>query len=88
MLFKLLEAQPERALRVEAVKALLAADAGHAERIRAMLPKELHFTLELKTVRAESLAVEHETSRLDSAVRAPFLDGTRAAPKSSRCGCC
>ena len=88
MLFKLLEAQPERALRVETVKALMAADPGHAERIRAMLPKELHFALELKTVRAESLAVEHETVRLDSAVRAPYLDRSRVAPKSSRCGCC
>ena len=88
MLFKLLEAQPERALRVETVKALMAADPGHAERIRALLPQELHFALELKTVRAEALAVEHETSRVDGAVRAPVLDGTRVAPKSTRCGCC
>jgi hypothetical protein len=89
LLFKLLEAQPERALRVEAVKALLAVDAQHAERIRSMLPQELHFALDLKRVRAEVLAVEHEpVSRSDSTPRGPELGSKRRAPKSTRCDCC
>ena len=89
LLFKLLEAQPERALRVEAVKALLAADAQLAERIRSMLPQELHFALELKHVRAEVLAVEHEpVTRADVVQRGPELGSRRRAPKSTRCDCC
>lgn len=89
LLFKLLEAQPERALRVEAVKALLAVDPQLAERIRSMLPKDLHFALELKQVRAEVLAVEHEPlTRADTVQRGPELGSKRRAPKSSRCDCC
>lgn len=89
LLFKLLEAQPERALRVETVKALLAADPAHAERIRSMLPRDLHFALDLKRVRAEVLAVEHEpVSRSDGTPRGPELGSKRRAPRSTRCDCC
>ena len=88
MLLKLLDAQPERALRVETVKALLEADRGHAERIRSMLPQELHFALDLEHVRAEALAVEHDVARQDSTARIPSLDRSRLAPRSHGCGCC
>lgn len=89
LLFKLLDAQPERALRVESVKALLAVDPQLAERIRSMLPEELHFALDLKRVRAEVLAVEHEPlTRADTVQRGPELGSRRRAPKSTRCDCC
>lgn len=89
LLFKLLDAQPERALRVEVFKALLAVDAHHAERIRAQLPQDLLFALDLKQVRAEVLAVEHEpVTRSDATRRGPELGSKRRAPKSTRCDCC
>lgn len=80
-LFKVLEAQAEPALRVEAVKAILAAEPHAAERLKHMLPESLHFALTLKRARAESLAVEVEAKGMADAVRGmPVLGSARTSP--------
>ena len=88
LLYKLLEAQPERALRIEAVKELVALDATAAERIKSILPKELHFALDIKKVRAEVLAVEQETRPADVTRATPELGAKPDSPRSSACNCC
>ncbi|HYJ04162.1 MAG TPA: hypothetical protein VEX43_03450 [Chthoniobacterales bacterium] len=87
LLYKLLAAQPERALRIETVKALMALDPRAAGRIKETLPKELHFVTDLTKVRAEALAVEHETKTIDKARLAPQLGAKPSSPRSSCCRC-
>jgi hypothetical protein len=87
MLFKVLEAQPERALRVEAVKAILEADPKATERVKSILPEALHFALELKKVRAEAIAVEAEARAVDATRIAPVLGSKPQSPRSSNCCC-
>lgn len=87
LLYKLLEAQPERALRIETVKALMAVDPNAAGRIKETLPKELHFAIGITKVRAEALAVEHETKAIDKARLAPKLGTRPSSPRSSPCNC-
>lgn len=88
LLHKVLEAQPDRALRVEAVRAILAAAPKEVERLKKTLPEELHFALTLKHVRAQSLAVEYEASAVDKVRAMPSLDRTSARPTTHNCVCC
>lgn len=85
---RVIEAQPDQAMRTEAIKAILAAFPQEAERLRHVLPEELHFALALRHVRAQSLAVEHEASKLDTVRAMPSLDGKSHGPSIRSCKCC
>lgn len=87
MLYSLLEVQTERALRIEVVKALLALDPDGVDRIKRILPQELHFALEIRRVRAEALSVEYEARPADKVRFAPILGTRRTPPATSPCGC-
>jgi hypothetical protein len=86
-LWKLLDAQAERPLRVEIVKAILAIDPDSIGRIKEMLPKDLHFALELKQVKADSLAVEFDGKPMENLRIAPLLGSKNASPlvQSTHC---
>ena len=88
LLHKVLEAQPDRALRIETAKAILAAAPKEVERLKKSLPEELHFALTLKHVRAQSLAVEYEASAVDKVRAMPDLDRASTRPTTRNCVCC
>jgi hypothetical protein len=85
LLYRLLEAQPERALRIETVKALRSLDPNSIERIRNALPEELQFAVDITQVRAEALAVEHENKLADATRFAPELGKKASSPRASCC---
>lgn len=86
-LFRVIQAQPEPALRIEAVKAILAIDPGAADKLKELLPENLHFALTLKRVRAETLAVEFDTKERPDVVRGmPTLGQVKTTPTVT-CGC-
>jgi hypothetical protein len=86
-LWKLLDAQTERSLRIEIVKAILAADPDAIGRLKDMLPKDLHFALELKHVTTDSLAVDFDGKPLENLRIAPVLGSRNVSPsvQSSHC---
>ena len=85
LFYRLIEAQPERALRVEAAKQLLLLDPQAAERVKGLLPEELHFALQLKIVRAESLAVEHDAIKADATTIPPEMGAKPRSPRACHC---
>jgi HEAT repeat protein len=87
LLYEVLKAQPERALRVEAVKAILAVAPDEAERLRETLPEDLHFALRLKQARAQTLAVEYEAGAVDTVRAMPSLDRSNPRPTTRNCCC-
>lgn len=87
-LYKVIESQPDCALRIEAVKAVLAAAPAEAERLRHVLPQELHFALELKRVRAQTLVVDEFAAAKDAVREMPALDGRSVRPSANHKCCC
>lgn len=76
-LYEVLERQTAPSLRIEAVKGILAADAGEAKRLKKALPKELHFALTLEIVDPKSLSAEVDAGAVESKPPPPGLDRTR-----------
>jgi hypothetical protein len=87
-LYRVIEAQPEPALRIEAVKAILAAAPGEADRLKKILPESLHFALTLQRVKAESLAVEFEKAATDKVRQMPHLDQVKTTPTATPMATC
>jgi hypothetical protein len=88
-LFRIVEAQEEAALRIEAVKAILAVAPDAADRLAKMLPENLVYAIDLKVERAEALHVEFDSTAVDKVRRIPSLDRAKAAvPKSNFGPCC
>lgn len=83
MLYRIIEAQPEPALRIEAVKAILDMAPNEAERLKKTLPEQLHFALSLKRVKAESLAVEFDSKATDMVKQMPQLGAVKTTPTVS-----
>jgi hypothetical protein len=80
-LFRVLEAQPEPALRVEAVKALLELDPNTAGRIKDLLPEQLHFALDLRRAKVEEVDVEPEREETNERLaRPPRFDQPATSP--------
>lgn len=88
LLHNVLETQPEPALRIEAVKAILAAAPDEAKRLKKTLPEDLQFALTLKRVRAQTLAVEYEATGVDAVRPMPSLDRTSLSPTTRTHDCC
>jgi len=87
-LWKVLEAQGDRALKIEAVKAIRAAAPNEAEKLREHLPEDLRFAVDLKQVAAQSLGVEYAATAVDSVRAMPGLDGKSATPAARPRCCC
>lgn len=84
-LYQVIEGQPDRALRIEAVKALVAVvpKDKDAKRLRDVLPEALHFAIDLKIVPAQGLAVEYDSKASDKVRKVPSLDQVPTNPSST-----
>ncbi|QCU72530.1 hypothetical protein E5843_14465 [Luteimonas yindakuii] len=82
-LLRIVEANPERAVLVEAVKA--AADAGLQDRVRELLPQEHHWMLDLKRVNHQQVQADPgRKDEVDGRFRPPAQDAARQVPQA--CG--
>jgi|KBSMisStaDraftv2_1062788.scaffolds.fasta_scaffold460931_2 hypothetical protein len=87
LLYRIIEAQPEPALRIEAVKAILAMSPNEAEKLKKILPEQLHFALSLQRVKAETLAVEFDSKATDMVKQMPQLGAVKTTPAVTCCHC-
>lgn len=84
LLLKLITERPVQALLIEAVQAT--AELGHLERVREILPKEDHWILNIRKVRADELRAEPErTDGRERGFTPPKTGSLHTAPKTDCC---